>query len=630
MCRGEGDFNVLSRSIAIPASDDWHPDRKPSNSARIGSAVLGTLILLAALFYLFTALCAIKNFAWRQPMFDQWRMYQSLLTVPFPQNILVSENGHHPIIPNAIRYAEARWFSANQLLQISIGISCAFLCVCIVSYTGWRERRFGFAGRAAVALLAVLGIFWLANARILMHGNEALHAYLLVLSVIVAAVCTHRAAQGNANRWLVAASAACAVAMFCFGPGVASFPAVIVLGLLLRIPLRHLLIPAGALVVLLAIYLFALPGDDGVRGMLSLQPWESAKIAMTWISSPWATEWLGWADPPLAPQMIADFNEKGRWLWMTASANALVNATGLPWQTLSMLIGFIGTLYFIAHTLYVFTTKRALTRLQSLATMLCLFGLSTSAVISIGRFDYFHQFPGQVFADRYLIWPCLFWCGLALMLLSDVYIARARWPRAMFLCALLALPLCLFPMHEHTTGWASVVYNQGQSLAASARSGVIDTALADATTDGVDVYKRGVAIIKEHRLAMFADPSWKMMGQVWSNPIQSSPDIGVDAYWMETFQSDAKPVRHVRGVVRRGISKLQGGNIALLDASNRIVGFGEISSVGKGRSALLMSTPRKRGFDGYVVDADPSARYRVVWLRPDRNEALFLADLPPG
>ena len=73
-----------------------------------------------------TTLCAIVNFGFRQPMWDQWREYETFLGLPFPQNVIQLANGHRPILPNLVRVAEIHWFAANQLLQLSVGAACAF------------------------------------------------------------------------------------------------------------------------------------------------------------------------------------------------------------------------------------------------------------------------------------------------------------------------------------------------------------------------------------------------------------------------------------------------------------------------------------------------------------------------
>jgi len=76
-------------------------------------------------------------------------------------------------------------------------------------------------------------------------------------------------------------------------------PAVILLGLALRLPWRWQIIPVAALATCLFLYLYALPGDQGVRGALNFHLLNSALIAADWLSSPWVHGWLGHADPPL-------------------------------------------------------------------------------------------------------------------------------------------------------------------------------------------------------------------------------------------------------------------------------------------------------------------------------------------
>jgi len=145
---------------------------------RIPKYIVAAFFLAAGFYFAATTLCAIINFAWRQPMFDQYRSYATFLSLPFPQNILQSDNGHHPVIPNLFRLAEIHWFATNQLLQISVGTCCAFLSATIISVSVWRTRNLPLVARAAGVMLAVLGLLWLANARMLLHGNESLDVYL--------------------------------------------------------------------------------------------------------------------------------------------------------------------------------------------------------------------------------------------------------------------------------------------------------------------------------------------------------------------------------------------------------------------------------------------------------------------
>ncbi|REN05975.1 hypothetical protein DSI35_15590, partial [Mycobacterium tuberculosis] len=54
---------------------------------------------------------------------DPWRFTQKLLEMPWPANVLVSDNGHREILPNLVRHAELEWLHGNQWLQIGTGVA---------------------------------------------------------------------------------------------------------------------------------------------------------------------------------------------------------------------------------------------------------------------------------------------------------------------------------------------------------------------------------------------------------------------------------------------------------------------------------------------------------------------------
>lgn len=83
------------------------------------------LAVAAAAAYFISGLCAIANFAWRQPLLDQFRLYETYLTLPFRQNIVQRENGHRPIVPSLVRVAEIHWLHTDQSLQIVLGAAFA-------------------------------------------------------------------------------------------------------------------------------------------------------------------------------------------------------------------------------------------------------------------------------------------------------------------------------------------------------------------------------------------------------------------------------------------------------------------------------------------------------------------------
>ena len=585
-----------------------------------------------SIFFAWTSICAIINFSLRQPFSDEFVNYQTFLNLPFPANVLQPGNGHRPIFPNLIIEAENRWFAADHSLQFVFGLFCAVLTALAVALCAWRERQLTPAARAACIMLGTLGVLGLVNGRMLFHSYESLHVYLLTLSVALAGIATFEAWRRQQWRWLLAACTACTVAMFCFGSGVASFPAVIVLAFALRLPARWYAIPAAVLAFCLFLYLIALPGDQSVRNVLTFRPLDSLLVAADWISSPWVRLWLGHAPPGLDDSFTnampyAPFGKQ-----VVTSATWLQGASGLSWRMLSRLVGFAGIgLFLLLLGRFTFVREAKPTRLQALALMFGLFALATATVISLGRLDYFVQYPEQVWADRYVVWPNLFWCGLAILLIVEAQ--RLRW-RTLTLAGsafLILLPLVALPTQHTYAGWASIVYRHSQQAAAIVRSGLFEIGLfpdgADASAGDV---QRSLALFKQRHLAMFADPAFEKIDSVWSGPVEHFERLKGEAHVYNTLDdSTGMHAAHFEGRIDTGAAEIQrDGQLAVLDESNRIVGLAEFSYILR-ESALLFDTPSKTGFDGYIRNYRSDGRYRLVVLSHSQRNAAVLGDIAP-
>jgi len=582
-----------------------------------------------AAFYFVTTLVAIANFAWRQPMFDQWVMYQPLLTLPFPDDIIQLANGHRPIIPNLVRLAEIHWFSANQMLQISVGTSCAVLTLVLVLTTVWRERGLSVASRSAMTLVATLGVFWLANVRMLLHGNESLHVYIPTLMVAAACLWTYQAKQRQSLYLYALATGACVVAMFSFGSGVAAFAAIVVLAIALRLPWRWLLLPGVTLIVCVVVYARVLPGGEGIRGMIALRPLDSLLWSARWLSAPWVNGWLGFSDPPLYRWMGAEDHILP--LAVRSSALLATNATGLEWRTLSTWIGLAGIFAFGACCVTRIFSSRRPDRLETVTFGFGVFALAVAGVIGFGRLDYLEQNADQVYADRYLVWPSLFWMSVALLVILSTQRngkAIARFGAYAF-CA--ALPLLLLVSHSAQAIWGAVVFRIGQQTAASLRSGIYDAEHFPGPRETQDSAREQIGTLREHRMAMFADNAWERIGTHWSGSLASSRDVVAEAHWLPpvTNSTDSpRPAGHVEGWVTNGIAVIQPQqHLALLSDNGTIAGLGEFSFVKPNTPALLFHVPRKRGFDAYVRDYDSHSQYSLALLDFASNRGVLLKTL---
>ena len=136
--------------------------------------------------YAAAGLVAMWAYSPRVPYADAWRQLARFLSAPFPANVVAPENGHSALLPNLLRVLDIRLADGNQLLLTIAGIVFVLATVALA----WRMVRElpTSAGRAAAMLVVSLGLFWLGNARVLMHGAESVHAYMVTL-FLMAGLC---------------------------------------------------------------------------------------------------------------------------------------------------------------------------------------------------------------------------------------------------------------------------------------------------------------------------------------------------------------------------------------------------------------------------------------------------------
>lgn len=589
------------------------------------SLLVGYFAVAAVLFAL-TTLCVIINFGWREPMFDQWREYEVLLGLPFPQNVLQMMNGHRPILPNLVRVAEVRWFDANQVLQLTVGALAAFLSAGALAFAAWREPGMGRVARMAGVMLAVIGLLWLGNARRLLHGSEALNGYLPTLGAICAVLCVHRASRRDSRGWLVAACVACVLATFSFGPGLASFCAVLGAGVLLRMPWRQLALPLAVSLASLLAYVFVLPGDTGVREQLQIEPFSAVRLLAEWIASTWKTAWFDLADMPVAGRGLSAMVKSA----LAVSARAATVGIGADVNGWCTVLGMAGIGLFVALLLRIFWRREAATRLEIVAAGTGLYALASGFITVVARLRYLHDLPEQVYADRYLLWPSLFWCALALLVVRRL--DRTRLVAFALVPILVATPLVFAITQNNGAIWGVLVHREAEKTAAAVRSGIYDKDHFTGEATGDEAHLREIALLRDGRLAMFADPSWQRLGTQWTGTLETSSEISVRTRWLEpvTDQVAMAPAGHIEGWITRGIAPARrfGELVVLSEDGHEIVGFANFSFVVPEVRPLRLAIPRKRGFDAFVRHYDAGRPYVLAVADFSANRAIELATMP--
>jgi len=603
-------------------------NRSTAACTLLRSAVLFILIL-GAVIWLWTSLIAIASFALRYPAWDQYRSYVIYLTHSFPSDALQAENGHRTIIPNLVRLAEIQWLAASQVAQVLVGCASALLALTLIIVTIVRERNVAAVARAAACLLAVIAFFWLGNARILIHGTEMLNVYFVMLFCVVAILAVSKSRGPRPVLWMCVAGIFCMAATFSIGAGMASFPTVLLLGLVLRISWRYLSIPVALLAITLWIYLAALPGGDGVRSVLVLDPAANATVFLRWLSAPWVTASLGYV-PSIESWAHASTLMAKAGLIVIAILSWIASPFGNDWMMREgLMIGIVGILAYIVIFIHASRQHASLSNTRLLGLGLATFVLGVAGIICLARLDYFTANPDQIFADRYLPWSCLFWLGLGLYATATAADSiRRHWHTPAIALGVGLVWLVFSQSNSH--GWMAIVHRHNQQSAIAAQLGIWDPErFSDSDASHEDILTT-LALFKQGHLSMFAEPGFGLVEHGWHAPAQLPATLaGSSAHIVRQFD-DTLGQRHVadfEGWMPNVPSLSRDTVLVVVDARGDMRGLAKFSFLGANDKWFKYRVVRKRGFDGYALAPRAGEQFRVLALDATSTQVIAVATL---
>jgi hypothetical protein len=598
---------------------------RPARWLRTGLCLLA---LGTGLWYLASGLFAIRTIGWRQPIFDQLRLYPIYLGLPFPDNVLQLENGHRPIIPALLRVAELRWFGGDQSLQVLVGALLAATAVAVVGFAALRSSQLGAARRVAGAAMFAIAVFWLANARMLLHGNESVHAYLVVLMAVVAITLVWRSAgREHGAASLLLAMACGVVATLSFGPGVAVPVLVIWLALLAGVGWRRLLVVTIVGFALLFAYIHWLPGAEGVRDSITVRALDNLRVMAVWMNAPWMSLGLG----ALAPEFAAEQAHAVQGTWVARPWSLLARHLG-PEVSFGLLLlicaalALLALLVTVRSSMHLAGPRRSLVSpLFAMGVGLAWFGFGVAALISLSRLAYFDVHPGQVLADRYLMWPCLLWAGMFLQWVASPD-APGDGRRGATACLLvIVIGLAAWPAHRQGAAWGAAVFAIAERSAVAAWMGIEDPewSVDDGAASLADK-RRAVESFRQRRIAMFSRDTDRWVGRrVEPSPADHAEPL-VQCTIIRTFvdANSGSTFRQFRGLVpHASMQDLAGAELVVVDAARTVVGLATWTHSPESNPASPRFGPvRRSGFDGYAPATATNAT--VLAVRPGGTRAV--------
>ena len=583
--------------------------------------------------WFWSSLATLSTFALRYPAFDQYRLYSIYLGLPFPANAVQLENGHRPILPALLRLAEIRWLAADQKLQVIVGLGAAIVSLVLLAQKFVRDRsRFDVIAAACVAQ-AVIGLFWLGNARVLLHGNESVQMYGVILCVVVAILTIDRSRTVFSWRAVVLTCGSCTAAAFCFGTGMASFAAAMLLAAFSGWRRGALAAVALVFVITSGVYLIGLPGGAGIRHTLLLEPSANLTMLLRWLAAPWMCAGLGHGDPILAEWWRTPVDLGNATIESAKTIGASFGDEAVMRE--SLLVGAVGGIVFMMVMIDAWNRRGTLPSTRFIAIGLSTFALGAGLIVCVARLEAFRQFPGEVFADRYLPWSCLFWLGLVLYAL-DRMPRTAPFELTAALVTFVSFILFL-PSQRTEAGWSASVFRTIQQSASASQLGIWDPAvLPDDRSSSRASTLRSLGMLRDKRLAMFAEPEFTLASSADLHlPTPANVESGGMAHITRVFHDTLGD---------RGVAAFEGSLpkirmpqkwmlLAVTDVTGKLRGLAKQSFISYASHSLRFAVPLSwRGFDGYVTNPQAGERLSILVLDPGtlRIAATVPLTIPPA
>lgn len=453
--------------------------------------------------WILTAVYAVAGlaamwFAPRVPYADGWRFLARFLQAPFPRDVLAPDNGHHEVLPNAVRVLELHAFAAQQWLQVLVGIALMLATLMVL----WRivRQQAEPEARAAAMLAAVLGLLWLGNVRALAHGNESVHAYFVTLFLVLGLhVLLRPEARMHSARYAAVAATCGLAAAFSFGSGIACFAAFFAVLGLQRAPWRAWAVLVAGVVVTLVL-LHWIGGSSASPGLAPLQ---QIGILTRWLAGPSVYVFWPAFDPALAARLPLDVLRTP----MQAVAVGYEGAFGpvmlATWP--HALVGAVGVAWLAVAS---WRTYRLPTLPVLAGVGMAWFAVAVGAMLALVRLPYFDMHPDQLLAPRYIVWSSLFWAGLGI-----AGIAQAKRPRRA-LAATVLVALVLLPSQAWMAKLGLGMRDVAAQVALAGAVGVLEPELPLGETTHRDL-TAALPLLRAADAAVFA---WAETGWIGRSP----------------------------------------------------------------------------------------------------------------
>jgi hypothetical protein len=496
-------------------------------------------------------------------------MYQDYLERPVLEVLTTLNNGHPYVFPGLLHLADLHWLGARNQLLLACGLLFAIATATLLAVAVARAPGLATYERLALAGVPYVLVFWLAGYIRLGWGTAGTEGFLVTSSIACSLWAWIRAHEDDAGRirWLAASLLAAVVATASTAAGIAVWPALLVAGLLLRLPPRRLLPAAMGL----AVFALLLAAGHARRGT-------DVDVDPLWL-------------------LRVGASGLGSVVYHAASLGSRPH-DGVVAERVAPVLGALAGVAFGVGLVFRIVRGPRPDRLEVFLLAMAMSGLVVAPMPGLVRRALFERSPGQVYASRYLLYTLLFW--LPLLLLLGVRAARRGGACARLLpFAIAALCLALWPSHVRYADRLAREHDNMRVGELSVLVGVWDDALWGPYFPPRLGIRLAPDLLRERRLAMFRDGWHDLIGAPWS--LQPRGDAGpgcalrvVDSRWVGDPRGTAA---RLAGAVRTVHSHREPVTLVAVDGDGRVRGLVRPALRG---APWRAGEARSYPFEGYV------------------------------
>jgi hypothetical protein len=565
--------------------------------------LLALLLTASASFFCFTTLMTLKDYGIRVLYADQWRIYTDYFNNPFPANVLTLQNGHRPVISGLFFLLDRYLFGARQNFLLTFGAFLAISTAVIIVWPFLKNRFISLLNKSLAVYIIFTAIFWLGNSRVLFHGNESVHAYLVPFLFLMSHHSLLRCQQtpdetetlpSKEILWSLWACIFSLMALFSFGAGVAAPPTLVMMAFILRLSKTTKVIVMANIFLVAALY-FLMPSAPKVAGVLSSSSPEIRGF----------TNFFSLLGAPL--------------IFLFSGPEALfLPRSELFTNTICPIVGVLGIIILAWRAIDRFKIENRGIRMETTTALaMSLFSCIVVLLVAVMRSEYFSTHPDQLFANRYLIWTTLFWGSLGLEYLNFSRTTRnISIKRISTVLTVLVSLVFAIVIHSNNHRWLAHIekwHNITNTAAVGLLIGIHDQQKVPqdliASADHIFALSD---ILREEQLNIFSTPIAQSIRQniqpSTSSKSSTSQKLSAKLTAERTFTD---PINHTLSALVTIQADLPTeppiGYILIADQTNKLVGATVLLSHQYGFDTM----PQHKSFSGYIKDYNMTGNYHL-------------------